>query len=200
MKRYLVPTIVLVLVTAAGIFIRYEIAAPARAAALNLEAINGITVGETTEAELLGRSAFQKIDRQCFEAECFYHMETENKFLSILHLAPKIQMSTAVSVRDGMVTSVLVVAIKWGLPPISLRQALKMPPECSSDPCARRMAPPNKVLASISIVFTKDSAIRNQMPESVNPECFSRLHGCSTYAELLPATKSLNLDAIAALK
>jgi hypothetical protein len=161
MKKYLIHIIVLGLV-AAGILIWYQTIAPARAAALNLEAINGITVGQTSEAELLSRSAFQKIDRQCFEAECFYHMETENKFLSVLHLAPKMQMSTAVSVRDGMVTSVLVVAIRWGLPPISLRQVLKMPPECSSDPCARRMAPPNKVLASISIVFTKDSVIRNQ--------------------------------------
>jgi hypothetical protein len=44
MKKYIVPTIVLVL-AAVGIFIRYEIIAPARAAARDLEAINGITVG-----------------------------------------------------------------------------------------------------------------------------------------------------------
>ena len=199
MKKYIVPTIVLMLV-ACGIFIRYEIVAPARAAARNLEAINGIAVGQTSEAELLGRDAFQKADRQCFEAECFYHMETENKFLNSLHLAPKTHMSTAVSVRDGMVTGVLVFTMKWGLPPISLRQVLKMPPECSSNPCARRLVPPNKVLASISIVFTRDSVMRNQMRETVNAECFSRLQGCSTYAELLPGTKTLKLDALAAIK
>lgn len=199
MKKYIAPTVVLVLL-AALIFVRYEIVAPARAAARDLAAINGITVGQTSEAELLGRSAFQAVDRQCFEAECFYHMETENKFLNTLHLAPKMHMSTVVFVRDGMVTGILVFIMKWGLPPISLRQVPKMPPECSSNPCARRLVPPNKVLASISIVFTKDSVMRNQMPETVNAECFSRLHGCSTYAELLPATRSLNLDAIAALR
>lgn len=188
------------MLVAAAIFIRYEIVAPARAAARDLEAINAIAVGQTSEAELLGRDAFQKADRHCFEAECFYHMETENKFLSRLHLAPKMLMSTAVSVNNGMVTGVAVLMMKWGLPPISLRQVLKMPAECSSNPCAKRLVPPNKVLASISIVFTKDSVLRNQMPETVNAECFSRLHGCSTYAELLPATRSLNLDAMAALK
>jgi hypothetical protein len=31
-------------------------------------------------------------------------------------------------------------------------------------------------------------------------QCFSRLHGCNTYTELLPGTKTLNPDAIAALK
>lgn len=172
MKKYIVPTVVILL--AAMILIRYAIMAPSRAAARSLEAINGIAVGQTSEAELLGRDAFQKADRECFEAECFYHMETENKLLNRLHLAPKTQMSTAVSVRDGMVTGVHVFTMKWGLPPISLRQVPKMPPECNSDPCARRMVPPNKVLASISIVFTKDSVMRNQMPEAVNAECFSR--------------------------
>ena len=86
MKKYLVLSILAILV-AAGIFIRYEIVAPARAAARSLAAINGIRVGQT-EAELLGRSDFQTIDRHCFGAECFYHMETENKFLNRLHLAP----------------------------------------------------------------------------------------------------------------
>lgn len=199
MKKYIVLTVVITLVAALTL-IRYAIAEPARAAARNLEAINGIAVGQTSEAELLGRDAFQKADRQCFEAECFYHMETENKLLNRLHLAPKTQMSTSVSVNNGMVTGVLVFTMKWGLPPIALRQVPKMPPECSSNPCAKRLVPPNKVLASITIVFTKDSVMRNQMPETVNAECFSRLHGCNTYAELLPGTKSLDLDALAALK
>jgi hypothetical protein len=199
MKKYFVPGILTILV-AAGFLIRYEIVAPARAAARNLEAINGISVGETTEAELLGRPPFQKMDRRCFQAECVYHMETDNKFLNRLHLAPITYMSTVVSVRNGMVTGVLVFAIKRGLPPISLRQVSTLPSECSSSPCVKRLMPPNKVLAGMSVLYKSDSDLRNQMPESMNPECFSRLHGCNTYAELSPLTKSLNLDAVAALK
>ncbi len=199
MKKYIVSSIVIFLL-AAGIFIRYEIAAPARAAARDLEAINGIIVGKTTEAELLGRSAFQTIDRHCFEVECFYHMETENKFLNRLHLAPRTFMSTAVSVNNGMVTGVAVLTMKWGLPPISLRQVATLPSECNSNPCVKRLVPPNKVLASIRVLFNSDSELRNRMPESVNPECFSRVRGCNTYAELLPGTKSLNLDILAASK
>lgn len=196
MNKYLLPTIVLILV-AAGIFIRYEIVAPARAAALDLEAINGLTVGRTTEAELLGRSAFQKIDRQCFQADCLYHMETENKFLNRLHLAPATHMSTGVAVRDGLVTGVFVFTMKAGLPAISLRQVLEMPAGCSSSPCVKRLVLATRVLASIAILFSSDSVIRNHLPEAVNGKCFSRLHGCNTYAELLPVTKNLNLEGAA---
>jgi hypothetical protein len=199
MKKYLVASLVTIFV-AVSIFIRHEIVAPARAAARDLEAINSITVGKTTEAELLERNAFQTIDRRCFEAECFYHMETENKFLNRLHLAPRTLMSTAVSVNNGMVTGVVVLTMKWGLPPISLRQVATLPSECNSNPCAKRLVPPNKVLASIRVLFNGDSELRNKMPESVNPECFSRVRGCNTYAELLPGTKSLNLDILAAAK
>ena len=53
MKKYLAAIIVLGIVVA-GVFIRHAIAAPARDAARNLAAINGLTVGQTTEAELLG--------------------------------------------------------------------------------------------------------------------------------------------------
>jgi hypothetical protein len=187
------------MLVATVIFIRYEIAAPARAATNDLEAINGIIVGRTTEAELLGRDAFQKVDRRCFEAE-IYHMETENTFLNRLHLAPRTLMSTAVSVNNGMVTGVVVLTMKWGLPPISLRQVAALPSECNANPCVKRLVPPNKVLVSIRVLFNSDSDLRNQMPESVNPECFSRVRGCNTYAELLPGTKSLNLDILAAAK
>jgi len=199
MKKYIALTIILVLI-AAVVFIRYEIAAPAKAAAHNLEAINGIIVGKTTEAELLGRSAFQNIDRRCHEGACFYHMAAENVLLNKLHLAPRTLMSTVVNVNNGMVTGVYVLTMKWGLPPISLQQVETLPAECNSNPCAKRMVPPNKVLASIRVLFNGDSELRNQMPELVNPECFSRLRGCSTYAELLPGARSLNLDVLAASK
>jgi hypothetical protein len=180
-----------------GLFIRYQILAPARAAAFNLESINGITVGQTSEAELLGRSAFQTADRECFHADCFYHMETENKLLSRLHLAPATHMSTSVWVRDGMVTSVLVSTKKKGQTAVSFRQVEKMPSDCNSNPCVKRLIPPNKTLMGIAILFNSDSAIRNHMPEVVNSECFSRLHGCKSSQELLPFTKDLNLEATA---
>ncbi|MGZ4846135.1 MAG: hypothetical protein ACXVJ1_15615 [Candidatus Angelobacter sp.] len=196
MKKYLLPTIVLILV-AAGIFIRYEIVAPARAAALDLEAINGLTVGRTTEAELLGRSAFQKIDRQCFQADCFYHMETENKFLNRLHLAPFTFFNTAVWVRNGMVVQVDVFVTRAGLTPISLSQKRALPAECASNPCAKHLVLPNKKLVKIQIMFTDESEFRNRMPEAVQTACLSRLHGCNTYAELLPVTKNLNLEGAA---
>src|ERR1051326_4260335 len=199
MKKYIALTIILVLI-AAVVFIRYEIAAPAKAAAHNLEAINGIIVGKTTEAELLGRSAFQNIDRRCHEGACFYHMAAENVLLNKLHLAPRTLMSTVVNVNNGMVTGVYVLTMKWGLPPISLQQVETLPSECNSNPCAKRMVPPNKVLASIRVLFNGDSELRNQMPELVNPECFSRLRGCSPYAELLPGAGPLNLAVLSASK
>jgi len=197
MKKYIALTIILVLV-AAVIFIRYEIAAPAKAAAHNLEAINGIIVGKTTEAELLGRNAFQTIDRHCSEGACFYHMAAENLLLNRLHLAPRTLMSTVVYVNNGMVTGVYVLTMKWGLPPISLQQVETLPSECNSNPCVKRMVPPNIVLASIRVLFNSDSELRNKMPESVNPKCFSHMGGCNTYAELLPGARSLNLDVLAA--
>ena|ERR1700761_5337702 len=196
MKKYLIPIIILS-IAGAGIFIRYLIVSPARAAAVNLEAINGITVGQTTEAELLGRRAFQTVDRECFHADCFYHMETENKLLSRLHLAPATHMSTGVSVTNGLVTGVLVFIMKTGQPAISFRQQEKMPSGCNSNPCVQRFVLPNKTLTGIGIRFNSDSDMRNHMPEVVNSGCFSRLHGCKTAAELLPITKNLDLEATA---
>ncbi len=107
------------------IFVRYEIVAPARAAARDLEAINGITVGKTTEAELLGRPAFQKMDRQCFLAECGYHTERMNTFLSSLGIWRRVTFfGTAVMVRDGLVTQVSVFMSNGTLPPIALSQKM----------------------------------------------------------------------------
>lgn len=183
-------------VAVGGIFIGYKIFSPAREAASNLQAINSITVGQTTEADLLGRAAFQKIEESCSQGDCFYHMETENSLLNKLHLAPRTRMTTAVFVRDGLVTGVLVYTKKSGFPAISLRQVNEMPSGCTSDPCVRRLMPPSKALAEISIVFSSTSAMRNHIPEAVNADCFSRLHGCATPAEFLPVTKNLDLGTI----
>src|SRR5438874_11504716 len=107
MKKYLIPIIVLGL-AASGIFIRYEIVSPARTAARDLVAINGLTVGKTTEAELLARSVFQTADQKCYGPMCLYHMETENVLLNRMHLAPRSFFSAIVMVHEGMVTEVSV--------------------------------------------------------------------------------------------
>jgi hypothetical protein len=199
MKKYIVPVIVLVLV-AAGVFIRYEIIAPARAAARDLESINGIAVGKMTEAELLGRSAFQTIDRRCVGADCIYHTERTNEFLWRLHLAPSTFFGTAVWVRDGMVVQVAVFISREGLTPISLTQKTSLPAECTANPCLKQLVPPNKKPASIKVMFTNESEFRNRMPEALQTACLSRMHGCGSYQELMPLAKGLNLDALAALK
>jgi len=199
MKKHIVPTIVLVL-AAVGIFIRYEIIAPARAAARDLEAINGITVGKTTEVELLGRPAFQKMDLQCFSGQCFYHTQRANHFLGMLGLAPHTLVNTVVMVHDGMVTQVSVFMSNGTRPPLTLSQKMPLPAGCASSPCVKPAIPPTKVLAGIMVAFNNESEFRNRMPEAAQTACLSRLHGCRTYEEFVPLARGLNLDAIAASK
>jgi hypothetical protein len=199
MKKYVVPTIILILV-AAGILIRYEIVAPARAAARDLEAINSITVGKTTETELLGRAAFQKMDLQCSSGECVYHTHRTNRFLRMLGLAPHTFLGTIVMVRDGLVTRVSVFMSNGMRPPLSLSQKMRLPAECASSPCVKPVVLPTKVMVNISIVFNNESEFRNRMPEAMQTACLSRLRGCSSYEELMPLARGLNLDALAALK
>ena len=199
MRKYIVPTVVITLV-AAVVLIAYAIAAPARAAARDLEAINGIDVGKMTEAELLGRSAFQTVNRYCAEADCIYHTDRTNNFLKLLHLAPFTFFSTAVWVRNGMVVQVDVFVNREGLTPISLSQKSVLPAECASNPCVKRLVLPNKKLVKIQILFNNESEFRNRMPEAMQTACLSRFHGCSTYDQLMPLTRSLGLDSVAASK
>ena len=199
MKKYIVPTAILTL-AAILILAGYAITAPARAAARDLEAINGIAVGKMTEAELLGRSAFQTIDRHCAEADCIYHTERTNNFLKLLHLAPSMFFGTAVWVRDGMVVAVDVFVSQEGLTPISLSQKRSLPAECASNPCVKRFVLPNKKLVNIKIMFTDESEFRNRMPEAIQASCLSRIHGCGRYDDLMPLTRELGLDAVAASK
>jgi len=193
MKKYIVPSIVLLLV-AAGIFIRYEIVAPARAAARDLDAINGLTVGKTTEAELLGRSAFQKMDRQCLQADCVYHTMRTNHLLSTLRLAPFTFFGTRVTVRDGMLTQVSLFMANRRLPALSLTQKVPLPVECVSSPCVKRAVLPTKAIVGVMVLFDNESELRNRMMEAAQPACLSRLHGCSTYDELIPLSNGLNLQ------
>jgi hypothetical protein len=199
MKKYIVPTVVLVLI-AALIFVRYEIVSSARAAARDLEAINGITVGKTTEAELLGRPAFQKMDVQCSMGSCFYYTLRANHFLRKLGLAPPVFFGTRVGVRDGLVTEVSVYIGNGTRPPLSLSQKTPLPAECSSSLCVKPAILPTKALVSIMILFSNESEFRNRMPEAIQTACLSRLHGCSSYDELMPLARGLNLDAIASIK
>jgi hypothetical protein len=194
MKKYLIPIIILCIV-AAGIFLRYRIVSPARALALDLQAINGITVGKTSEAELLGRPAFQTIDRRCFGANCDYHVERSNSFLSRLHLAPHIFVGTDVGVRDGMVTRVSVFLARQGLTPVVISQNEKLPAGCASSPCVKSVTTPAKIRFNFVVMFDKESELRNRMPEMLNPACLSRLRGCNGYSELLPLANELNLPS-----
>jgi hypothetical protein len=199
MKKYIVPIVVMGVV-AVLIFIQYAILAPAYAAARDLQAINGIAVGKMTEAELLGRSAFQTVDRHCAEADCIYHTERMNNFLRGLHLAPSTFFGTAVWVRNGMVVQVDVFVNREGLTPIRLSQKSALPAECASNPCVKPFVLPNKKLAKIEIMFNNESDFRNRMPEALQTACLSRMHGCGSYQDLLPLARGLNLDALPALK
>jgi hypothetical protein len=199
MKKYIVPIIVMGVV-AVLIFIQYAILAPAYAAARDLEAINGIAVGKMTEAELLGRSAFQTVDRHCAEADCIYHTERMNNFLRGLHLAPSTFFGTAVWVRNGMVVQVDVFVNREGLTPLRLSQKSALPAECASNPCVKPFVLPNKKLAKIEIMFNNESDFRNRMPEALQTACLSRMHGCGSYQDLLPLARGLDLDALPALK
>ncbi|MBZ5490139.1 MAG: hypothetical protein LAO76_04310 [Acidobacteriia bacterium] len=197
MKKFLIPIFLLGFV-ASGIFIWYQIVAPARAAAHDLEAINGITVGKTTEGELLGRAPFQKMGVQCSMGYCFYYTVRANHFLRKLGLAPPVFFGTRVVVRDGLVTEVSVYISNGTRPPLSFSQKMPLPAGCASSPCVKPMIPPTKVLASIMVAFNNESDFRNRMPEAVETSCLSRLHGCRTYEEFAPLARGLNLDALAA--
>ena len=198
--KYVVAAIVILVIVGSSFFIRYTVLAPAWEAASTLEAINGLTIGQTTEAELLGRSVFQKVEESCSHGNCIYHMETDNNLLSKLHLAPKTRMATAVFVRNGLVTGVLVSTKKAGLPAISLRQVSEMPSGCNSDPCIKPLVPSTKVLAGISILFSNNSAMHNHLPDAVNANCFSRLHGCATSADLVPVIRNIDLATISGIR
>ncbi len=193
MKKGVIVAAVTGLLLSGALLLMYLIAAPQKAAAANLEAVNGITVGQTTEADLLRRPAFQKLERRCFEAECLYGMEAGNGFFSFIHLARRMHLSTVVIVRDGLVTRVSVILWRAGLPQLWLSQ-LTVLKDCDSDVCVKALTTPNKVRHGTSIVFNAHSEIRNHLPQAVNTTCFSRLQPCDT-AELFPVFKQIGAQA-----
>jgi hypothetical protein len=190
--KYLI-SIIIIAVVAAGIFVRYLIISPARSLVLDLEAINGLTVGKTSEAELLGRRAFQTMDRRCFGANCDYHVERSNNFLARLHLAPRMFVGTEVGVRDGMVTHVSIILVRQGLLPVVISQKEKLPADCASNPCIKSFTTPAKVPFNFLVMFDNESELYNHIPAMVNTACLSRLHGCKSYSELAPVAKELDL-------
>lgn len=193
MKKYSIfPISFAVVLTGAAAF-WMAIQAPARAVERDLAAINSLTAGETSEAELLSRKEFRNIDRMCIQETCFYHIEVENNLLSRLHLAPHIFMGAMVDVRDGLVTGVSVITSKAGLPGITVKQVQTLPKECSATPCVKPWILPNKTLMSVSIMFDHQSDLRNQLPKLINAQCWARLHGCATFAEVIPLLQKLNL-------
>jgi hypothetical protein len=167
------------------VLIRYLVNAPVRTAKANLIAINAITVGQTTEADLLRRAEFQKLVRTCFGADCLYQMVAENSLLARLRLAPRTSLWTMVNVRDGIVTRVSVLAWRAGTPGLSLNQEMQVT-DCDYSPCVRELITPNRVLRSTRISFNNRSEIRNHVPEAVNSACLSRLNGCQSNSELMP--------------
>lgn len=193
MKKYSILPIILAVVFSGAAVLWMAIQAPARAVERDLAAINSLTAGETPEAELLSRKEFQNIDRMCIQETCFYHIEVENRLLSRLHLAPHMFMGAMVDVQDGMVTGVSVITTKIGLPTITVKQVQTLPKECSATPCVKPWILPNKTLMSVSIMFDHQSDLRNHIPQVINAQCWARLHGCATYAEIIPLLQRLNL-------
>lgn len=54
-----------------------------------------------------------------------------------------------------------------------------------------------KITGSVLVLFNSESELRNRMPEAAQSACLSRLHGCTTYDELMPLSRGLNLEATA---
>ena len=137
---------------------------------------------------------------QCSLGFCFYYTLRANHFLRKLGLAPRAFFGTRIVVHDGLVTEVSVYISNGTRVPLSLSQKMPLPEGCSSNPCVKPAILPTKALVSIMVVFNNESDFRNRMPEAIQTACLSRMHGCSTYEELTPLARELNLDAIAALK
>jgi hypothetical protein len=192
MKKYLIPAIILVLI-AGAICIRRQVLAPGRAAARDLEALNGLTVGKTTEAELLSRAAFQTEELNCFGEVCMYRTLRENKLLSALHLAAPASLTTTVTVRNGIVTHVNVNVSRAGLIPLSVSQTSNLPVGCVS-PCVNKKFPATKFWG-VNFLLGPESELRNRWPQVFDARCLSRIHGCNSYGELIPLSNQLKLEA-----
>lgn len=190
MSRKYTITVILCIALTGTLAVLYLIAAPARAAAENLAAINDITVGQTTETDLWRHPEFKNQQPECYGADCLYHLEVENQLLSRVHLARRIRLATMVKVREGLVTEVSVIEWRDGLPQLWLYQVAARA-ECSSSPCLEKLILPTKALVGLRVIFDSHSDLRNRMPQSISSECFSRIGGCKSDAEFMPVLKEV---------
>jgi hypothetical protein len=197
-KKYIFSAILLVIVAGSAL-IGYGIIAPSRAAARDLEAINGLTVGQTTESELLGRAPFQKADYACTQDICIYAYERENKLLSLSHLAPRTSINSSVWVSNGLVVQVSILIYRQGQPPLVVKEVRKLPEGCITNPCSGKLKLPpfiKSILMGKSIMFTGQSDYRNRFPQMVHVACLSHLSGCVNDADIVPISKELETKEI----
>lgn len=185
MKRAVIISAISLAVLGGYAFARYEINAPVKKFTQTLNDLNGITIGETTESDLLARPFFQKQEPMCSGADCFYHLEARNAFLSSFHLAPKNQLGAFVSLRNGVVETVAIIIWRQNKTQLGLKQTADMK-DCKFSPCIRNLIPPNRVLTGREILYDTKSDIRNHLPQSVNPSCLARRSGCDNDLEVLP--------------
>lgn len=197
MKKYLIAAGCIGFVVTVAAIGWYEISLPARETARNLTAVNGLSVGRTTETELLERKEFQRVERSCYQENCMYRMQLDNHLLNRLHLAPYMWVATFVRVKDGLVADVFVVIARAGRPTISLHQAQALPKGCSAFPCIKTLTAPNKAVLGSGIIFDNASDIRNHLPQAINSQCLSRLQGCTTIAEVVPLVTTLRMEETA---
>lgn len=194
-KKYLLAAAVLGILVAGALLIRYAVNAPALAAACDLIAINSLTVSQTTEADLLRRTAFQKATLECSGGLCSYSTDRENSLLSLFHLAPRTTLSTTVLVQDGIVVQIFAVISSKGTPSVAVVQGSRLPNGCAADPCVKLPHQSDKFSSNTIIQFTNRSELHNRWPQILNAECLSRLRSCNSYAELIPVAKELNLQS-----
>jgi hypothetical protein len=195
MKKYLLAAAVLGILVAGALLIKHAVNAPSLAAARDLIAINSLTVSQTTEADLLRRTAFQKATLECSGGLCSYSTDRENSLLSLFHLAPRTTLSTTVLVQDGIVVQIFAVISSKGTPSVAVVQGSRLPNGCAADPCVKLPHQSDKFSSNIIIQFTNQSELHNRWPQILNVECLSRLRGCNSYAALMPVAKELNLPS-----
>ena len=185
MKKAAIIIAACVVVLAGYGFARYEINAPVKEFNRALNDLNGITIGETTESDLLARPFFQKQQPLCSGASCMYHLEARNSFLSTFHLAPQNQLAAFVSLYNGVVDTVGVTIWRQNKPQLVLKQTADLK-DCKSRVCLRNLVTPNKILTAQELLYDSQSEIRNRLPKYVNPSCLAFRRGCDDDFEVLP--------------
>lgn len=185
MKTAILIIAVVLALLAGYAFARYEINAPVQEFSRSLTDLNGITIGETTESDLLARPFFQKQQPMCSGADCTYHFEARNSFLSSFHLAPQNQLAAFVSLHNGVVDTVGITIWRQNKPQLMLKQTADMK-DCEGHVCLKDLIPPNKILTARELRYDGTSEIRNRLTHYVDPTCLALRRGCDDDVEVLP--------------